>query len=423
MEVGYLKMKIITNFSENHTTTLDQTSDMKFIRIMGPKSRKLILGTLIGLIVIISLVLRFTRRVPPFEPTYGGQISTWGTVDNEVKQELQSVLDNHVNQLEVPGLQAFVITPDGKTWSGASGTIGLTRKDLLQRDHVLRVGSVTKSFTAVLILKMVEGGFLNLDEPIAVWFPDLPSADPITIRQLLNHSSGIPEIIPKVLLKSVIPSTYWERDELLKLIIQDQPHFTPGSKFDYSNSNYILLGLIAEEVSGKPITQLLHEQIIDPLNLKHTYFIPYEQAPARLVPGFDRDMSSFPGMLDIRPQNTSWATAAYTSGALASNAENLGVFYYHLFAEELLLPSIMKEMTTFIEATNPSLPEQIGSGLGLMQLQVDGQELVGHVGHFMGSTAIVMHSTDKNYTIAVTCNLSIPDLVEVLVDLQRNIRK
>ncbi len=412
----------MTNLAKNHKTIFEQTSDMNSISNVGQKSRKLTLGILIGLIVITPLVLRFTRRVPPFEPPDGHQFNTRGTVDYEIDQKLQSVLDNNVNLLQVPGLQAFVIAPDGKTWSGASGTIDLARKDLLQPDHVLRVGSVTKSFTAVLILKMVEDGRLNLDEPIAVWFPDLLSAEAITIRQLLNHSSGLPEIIPKVLLKSVIPSTYWEREELMKLIVQDQPQFMPGSEFEYSNSNYILLGFIAEESSGKPITQLLHEQIIDPLSLKHTYFIPYEQTPAMLLPGFDRDMSSFPGMLDISPTNTSWATAAYTSGALASNAEDLGEFYNRLFAGELLTPLTMKEMTTFIEAINPGLPEQSGSGLGLMQLHIEGREYVGHVGHFMGSTAIVMHSQDKNYTIAVTCNLSIPNLIEVLVDLQRNLK-
>jgi D-alanyl-D-alanine carboxypeptidase len=284
------------------------------------------------------------------------------------------------------------------------------------------VGSVTKSFTAVLILKLVEEGRLSLDTPVSKWFPDLPSADEISIRHLLNHSSGIPEIIPKVLLKSIIPSTYWKPEELVDLIAKDEPQSTPGTRFDYSNSNYILLGLIIEEVSGKPFTQLLHEQIIDPLNLEHTHFIPYETAPVQLVTGFDRDMASIPGMLTIGTDNTSWATSAFTSGAMASTAEDLGVFFERLFAGALLSPSTMEEMTTFIDASNPGFPEQTGSGLGLMRIEVDEQELIGHAGQFMGSTAIVMHSPDENYSIAVTCNLSNPNLVEVLVNLQGNIK-
>lgn len=383
---------------------------------------KLVAGIIIGFLVVVVLVLQFTRSVGPFEPPEGRQLSTWGSVEAEVAQELQSILDRDVNLLKVPGLQAFVRTPDGKTWSGASGTTDLARKDLLRRDHVLRVGSVTKSFTAVIILKLVEEGRISLDEPVAKWFPDLPSADAITIRHLLNHSSGIPEIIPKVLLKSIIPSTYWQSDELVGLIVEDEPQFTPGSGFAYSNSNYILLGLIAEEVSDKPITQLLHEQIIDPLNLEHTYFIPYETTPTQLVTGFDRDLASIPGMLTISTGNTSWATSAFTSGAMASTAEDLGIFFERLFTGALLSPSTMEEMTTFIDASNPGFPEQTGSGLGLMRLSVDGRELIGHVGQFMGSTAIAMYSPRENYTITVTSNLSNADLVRVLVDLQGEIQ-
>ncbi len=385
------------------------------------KKQRVIVLILIGLIVLFASVPRLTRSVPPFDPPAERQVTAWGSLDSETARTLQSILDEDVNRLRVPGLQAFVRTSDGETWSGTSGTIDLRRDHLLRRDHILRVGSITKTFTAVLILKLVEEGTLRLDDPIVNWFPDFPNAETITVRHLLNQSSGVPEIIPKVMMKSIIPSTWWEPEELVDIIAQEEPDFASGSRFEYSNTNYILLGRIAEDNSGKSVTQLLHEQIIDPLNLKHTYFIPYEPAPVELVPGFDRDISSFPGMLDISPENSSWATAAFTSGALASTADDLGIFYESLFAGKLLSPETMADMTTFIPASNPGFPEQTGSGLGLMQLQVDGQELVGHVGLFMGSTAIAMYAPDKHYLIVVTSNLSDPNLVDVLADLQENI--
>ena len=159
-------------------------------------------------------------------------------------------------------------------------------------------------------------------------------------------------------MKSIIPSTYWKRDELLKLIAQDQLLFAPGARFEYSNSNFILLGFLIEDVTGKPVLQLLHEQILDPLNLKNTYFIPYEPAPARLVTGYDRDLTKFPGMLDIGPANTSWATLAFTSGAIASTADDLGVFFDNLFAGKLLSPAMMEEMKTLslIHISEPTRP-------------------------------------------------------------------
>jgi D-alanyl-D-alanine carboxypeptidase len=202
----------------------------------------------------------------------------WGTLYAESAQTLQSMLDECVNRLKLPGIQAFVRTPDGQTWSGSSGTSDLRRKVPMQRDSVLRVGSVTKTFTSVLVLKLVEEGKLSLDDPLIKWFPGVPNAEAITIRQLLNHTSGIPEFIPKVMMRSIFPSTYWKPQEIVDIITREKPLFTPGSDWEYSNSNYFLLGLIAEELSGKSFTQLLHEQIIDPLQLEHTYFIPYETA-------------------------------------------------------------------------------------------------------------------------------------------------
>ena len=388
---------------------------------MNHLSWKPLVGLFLVIIAIVA-VWRLTRRVSPYIPPQNRDLQTTGTLDDATAQRLEAILDQDLNRLKIPGMQATIRTADGKTWSGASGTTDLGRKQALQPDHILRVGSITKTFTAVIILKLVEDGHLKLDDPLSQWYPDFPNAEKITIRQLLNHTSGIPEFIPKILMKSIIPSTTWQPEEIVKIAAGEKPLFTPGSAFSYSNANYVLLGLIAEKVTGKTAVELLHEMIIDPLGLQHTYFIPYEPAPAALVPGWDRDLSHFPGMLDITVKNTSWATAAFTSGALASNASDLSTFYENLFAGALLSPAVMKEMTTYGEAPNPGFAEQTGYGLGLMQLDIDGRELVGHVGQFMGSTAIAVVSPQEKYTIVVVCDLSFPKLTEVVADLLREIQ-
>ncbi len=383
---------------------------------------KLVAGIL--LVALVSVVVwRLTRTVPPYVPPKTRDFSSSGTVDETTAQHIQAILDQDLNKLKIPGMQAYIRTADGKTWSGASGTTDLGRKRQMLPEYIFRVGSVTKSFTAVIILKLVEQGNLSLDDKLSRWFPDFPNAESITIRQLLNHTSGIPEIIPKILMKSIIPSTLWQTQQLVEIATKEKPLFPPGSAFSYSNANYILLGLIAEKVTGKTTVQLLHETIIDPLSLKHTFFVPYEQAPSMLVPGWDRDLSHFPGMLDIGVKNTSWASGAYTSGALVSNASDLAIFFDDLFSGALLSPAMMKEMTNFIDAPNPGFTEETGYGLGLMQLNIDGQELVGHVGQFMGFTAIAVVSPKENYTIVVVCDLSFPKLTDVVADLQREINK
>jgi D-alanyl-D-alanine carboxypeptidase len=376
------------------------------------------------LVALASVVVwRLTRSVSIYLPPKSRDLSSSGTVDDATAQRLQAILDEDLNKLRIPGMQAFIHTADGKTWSGTSGTTDLRRKQAMKPDDILRVGSVTKTFTAVIILKLVEEGNLSLDDTLSRWYPDFPNAERITIRQLLNHTSGIPEIIPLILMKSIISSTFWQTQELVKIANREKPLFTPGSAFSYSNTNYILLGLIAEKVTAKTAVQLLHEIIIDPLGLQHTFFVPYEKAPSTLVPGWDRDLSHFPGMLDIGVKNTSWATGAYTSGALISNASDLATFFDDLFSGALLSPAMMKEMTTYIDAPNPGFSEQTGYGLGLMQLDIDGHELVGHVGQFMGSTAIAVVSPRENYTIVVVCDLLFPRLTDVVADLQREINK
>ena len=119
---------------------------------MTRKSWKLAVGILIGLIVIVVAIAQLTRSVSPFYPPTERQLGAWGSVDSDVAQKLQAILDKDVNSQKVPGFQAFVRTADGKTWSGTSGTTDLARKNLMQRDDVIRIGSTTKTFTAVLFL-------------------------------------------------------------------------------------------------------------------------------------------------------------------------------------------------------------------------------------------------------------------------------
>ena len=379
---------------------------------------------ILAVILIAFLALRLTRTVQPYTPPSDRDTTNGGTIDADVAQELQAVLDEEVNLLKVPGLQAFVRTADGRTWSGVSGTVDLKRKVPMRRDHVLRVGSVTKTFTAVVILKLVEEGKLALDDPLAAWFPDYPNAEGITVRQMLEHTSGLPDILEtSVLMQSIPPWKNWQPQETVEIASRTPVHFAPGGGWWYSNTNYILLGMIAERVSGETMTALLHEMILEPLALGHTYFVPYEEPPSTLVPGWDRDLSHFPGMLDVGPRNLSWPTAAYTSGALASNAEDLAAFFQGLFAGELLTEESMSQMTTFVEAINPGFEAQDGYGLGLMRLHVDGIELIGHVGEFMASTSIAMVAPRDGHLVVVNCNLSYPDLVQVLARLQDTIRK
>jgi D-alanyl-D-alanine carboxypeptidase len=345
-------------------------------------------------------------------------------MNERISEQLQSLLDQEVNRVNVPGLQLSVHTRDGRTWSGASGTVDLAQKIALEHNHILRVGSVTKMFTAVIIFKLIEEGKLSLDDTLSSYFPKVPNAESISLGQLLNHTSGLADVleVPSVLSRSVIPWQNWKPETLVNLASKREPHFSPGGDWGYSNTNYILLGLIAEQVSGKPLAELYQSYITQPLGLSSTFFVPYEVAPAKLISGYERDLTPLPGIWMIRPKDKGWPTAAYASGAMVSTADDLVRFLESLFGGKLISPESLEHMTQFVEMSNPSFPEQTGSGLGIMRLTINEEEFWGHSGEFIGFTALVVHAANRSYSAAVIGNLSTFNAASVIQNLDLILR-
>ena len=205
---------------------------------------------------------------------------------------LQETLDREVDRLGVPGIQAS-LRVGSFAWSGASGYKDLDRREPLLPSDILRVGSVTKTFTAGVVLKLSERGYIDLDAPTERWMPDWPHAGEITVRHLLNHTSGLRNYTDDLwfLARTLLfPKRVWQPAELAAVTRGKPLYFSPGTGHHYSNTNYVLLGLICERATGKPMAELYRELIFDPLGLRDTYFVPYEPPPVRLVTGFERDL-------------------------------------------------------------------------------------------------------------------------------------
>jgi D-alanyl-D-alanine carboxypeptidase len=378
---------------------------------------------LLPLILLLALALwaapTLLRKVAPYHPLANRDLSGWGTLSPETAARLQSALDADVNRMGVPGFQAAVRTADGQTWYGVSGTTDPERRIRLRRDHIIRVGSVTKTFTAVVILQLIEEGKLSLDDPLAKWFPDFPNARTITVRDMLTHRSGIFNNLesPMVLGSLFWPRKYWQPQEMVDIAARERSH--AQGEYYYSNTNYILLGLIAEQITGQDAATLYRQRILEPLDVKNTFFVPYESAPAlqNLISGFDRDLNPLPGLFELTPESVSAATAAYTSGAMASTAEDLMKFYEGLFSGKLLSRASLDAMTTFYDVRDPGTPQITGYGLGLFSLDVAGEEVWASIGFFIGSTTMVAYSPGEKDIVAIIGNLSLYDFVGVWKDL------
>jgi len=387
------------------------------VRLAGARYRRRAASFALSALSVIASGCHAGAVARPGGPPAGAPNGPWSDVGTG---DLDSLLSRAAKQYGVPAMQATVRWADGTMWRGSSGITA--RADRGSRDDaVFRVGSLTKLFTSVLVLQLVDAGAISLDDPLSRWFPGVPEADRISVRMLLAHRSGVPEVLrsPWVQVRTSVGDKAWRPDDLITIAARRRRTGEPDARFAYSNTNYILLGRIAERVTGQPVAVLLRERITAPLGLARTRILPDTAPPAGLLTGYDRDMIPWPGYYRLRPGARSWATVAFTAGAMVSTADELARFVEALAAGRLVSPDVRKEMLTFHAAPMSATPAQRGYGLGVEQLDLGAVESWGHVGSFIGFTAAAVHVPSRGITIAVTGNLSTFDVLKVVSALEQ----
>jgi D-alanyl-D-alanine carboxypeptidase len=344
------------------------------------------------------------------------------SVPDRLASQLQAVLDVAVNANRMPGIQAAVLLPDGKSWTGASGTTDYERREPFRTENLVRIGSITKLYTAAIVVRYVEEGKLRLDDRLSRWIPELARSDEITIEMLLRHTSGLPDTFEQfgTLLRSALwRDTFWTPRELVAR--HDGPlHFDPGTGWKYSNANYVFLGIVLEGISGRPYHELLRAEILGPYQLGDTFLAPYEPIPDRLVSGFDRDL--MPMSSEQPPGQTSWASLAFASGGMVASARDLTRFTQALFAGGLVPDEALNRMVRFREVRKElgkENPAWTGHGLGIARYEIDGREYWGHAGLFIGSQGYALFDPKRRVHIAVLGNVSKFDADRVVEQLGR----
>jgi D-alanyl-D-alanine carboxypeptidase len=219
-------------------------------------------------------------------------------------------------------------------------------------DSEFRVGSLSKTFVAVMLLQLVADGSIGLDDPVVAHAADLTIAEGVTIRQLLAHRSGIPEHDDGELAPAVLadPGRSWTPTDVLDLVVDQPRDFPPGAAFAYSNTNYIVAGLLLERVTGVTLSDNLRSRITEPLDLTSTYFAPDGQRSP--IGGFS---NSLPGGDTNGDSYRALETAAGAAGALVSTAADLATFLRALAHGELLDPATYREMTSGLPAEGQTL--------------------------------------------------------------------
>jgi D-alanyl-D-alanine carboxypeptidase len=318
---------------------------------------------------------------------------------------LQRQLDGVV-ETGTPGVVALVRSGQ-QTWQGASGLGNLATKRPARAGDRFRIGSVTKSFVATVALQLVGEDKLGLDDHLERWLPGLvPNGDDITVRQLLNHTSGLYDYtddLPE-------PPRPFQPRQLVAIATGHRPLFAPGKRFSYSNSNYILAGLVIERVTGQRLATQLQQRIFGPLDLDDTELPVTEQTIARPhINGYaprdqDWQVTDGPaGLLDVTEMDPSWAWAA---GAMVSSTADLAHFYQALLGGRLLDPELLQAMQTTVDASD-QLGHGAGYGLGLMLLRPGcATEVWGHGGALAGYRTTAFSTKNADRQLVATTNLN-----------------
>ena len=325
-----------------------------------------------------------------------------GPIAEALGPQLDQVLQEQLEQYRIPGQSATIIFPDGSRWNGAAGVADVDPGTAVTPDTTFVTGSITKTFVAATIMQLQEEGVLSIDDPLANWLPDYPNAENITLRQLLSHQSGLfnyfvhPEYNARVFNE---PDHRWTPQEVLDDFVLE-PKAEPGARYYYSNTNFLLLGMVIEAATDKQLGQVLHERFLDPLGLDETFVQSYEEPPPGSALGCLQKPNG-PVCLDdgtnYRP-TLSAATVAFGAGDVISTASNLADWVRDIYGGHVLAPESLAEMTDYVERGNDSY------GLGTRTRTTLGHRAFGHTGSLRGFDAAMWHYPDLDTTITVLTN-------------------
>ncbi|MCA1837497.1 MAG: beta-lactamase family protein, partial [Actinobacteria bacterium] len=354
-------------------------------------------------------------------------------------RDLQPQIEEQMTNLRIPGALVYVDVPGEGTWIQAfgTGTLGASTP-ITPNDHV-RIGSNTKTFTGTVILQLVDEGKLGLDDPVSKYQPEVPNGENITIRQLLNMTSGLFNYAEDGDFNQTLdtePQKVWEPRELVEIGFKHQPYFSPGDGWHYSNTNFILLGMIIEQLTGQPLEKEFQERIFVPLGMSES-LLPERSSAAIPNPHprgymYQTNVQSLTSSelegkkaeqadeaagepKDVTDVNPSWGWAA---GSTISTVNDLIIWAKADATGQLLSPQTQKERLSWVSP--PPSPE---AQYGLAIAELPGS-FVGHDGQIPGFNSVAVYQAQKDATVVVVTNVySAPDGSQPATDIFKVIIK
>lgn len=364
------------------------------------------------LIILLAVVVLFScRKSESIDPSFYD--CTFGFADSSLmnpgNSRYQDLLDS-LTSSGVVGMTLSVYHPNTGIWIGAGGMADLANGVPMKACNISRVGSTVKMFTATTVLLLAEEGKFSLDDRIADYVDNdvtgkLENADVATIRQLLQHSSGIYNYIWNLQFQTASTNDLireWHAEDLLKYAWHQPAGFEPGTDVSYSNTNYILLGMLIEAVEGKPFYKVFEEKLFLPLGLNLTRFAAENPVPPGIVRGYIDLYSNLQVIETTYYSGWDYYTA---DGGLISNPYDLSVFFRALMQGQVISQASLGQMLDW-QAPGEQDPAfyEIWYGLGIFKMVTSEGVCYFHSGDAIGYYANMMYFPEDSTTIVYATN-------------------
>jgi len=335
---------------------------------------------------VVTLLVAPARAAAPFPPAE--------------EQAIVQVIEAGIAAQRQPGLIVGIWIPGRGEFLHAFGVSDIaTKAPMKPQDHI-RIASITKSFVAVAALRLVDQGKLKLDDTLATWIEGIPNGETITIRQLLGMRSGIYDFTSdqKFLADfTADPLMAFSPENVVAIVKRHEPDFAPGEKVVYCDTNYIFLGMIIEKVTGRPVEDVIRDEILAPLKLANTSFPTAAAIPKPFSRGY---YAGEDGKGELRDFTASNPAVAWSAGAMISTLDDLRIWAKALATGALLTPQTHAEQMKF--GAIATKPIHVGYGLGIANFG----GLIGHNGAIFGYTTAMFYVPAADATIVIEGNLA-----------------
>jgi D-alanyl-D-alanine carboxypeptidase len=339
-------------------------------------------------------------------------------------ERLQATLDALRKKASIPGVSVAILWDDGTSWLGVSGRSDVAGKTPVTTDTAFSLASISKTLTAAVVLQLVDEGRLELSDPVAPWLPAYRLDKRITVRMLLDHTSGLPDFFLNRKIDRALqsaPNATWSPARTWKYVSKSRA--TPGRTWSYSNTNYLLLGELVEAVTGRPLATEVRTRLLDPLGLEGTWYQAVERPRATISVGYRLLAKSGGGVRAVRvaPASTvmpfrSVVTAAGGAGSVAATALDTARWMQAFARGEVMSPATYRAMLADA-ATTRALKARVPYGLGIQVVSIGGHAALGHSGRFLGFRGVVRYLPDDGVTIAVLTNQGVADPAKIVAAL------